>query len=65
MLRANNREEFGMDFDSFVEELNARPGLPAALDAAFAEIVEERAETLPKGGGEDAAGEEKKRAGGG
>lgn len=65
MLRANNREEFGMDFDSFVEELNARPGLPAALDAAFAEIVEERAETLPKGGGGDAAGEEKKRAGGG
>lgn len=66
MLRANNREEFGMDFDSFVEELNARPGLPAALDAAFAEIVEERAETLPKGdGGADGGIPEKKSPGGG
>lgn len=44
MLRANNGEDFTMDFDAFVEQLNASPALARRLDEAFIAIVEERAE---------------------
>ena len=66
MLRANNREAFETDFDGFVELLNGDPGLSARLDAAFAEIVAERASSVRSadGGPADGLSEEKKRAGG-